>query len=238
MSANSQNSPKVLVIVSAEAEWKAVEEAYPGTTKSESPFGCWFTSTSTGTPILFFQGGWGKISAAASTQYAVQRWNPHLILNFGTCGGFKGDISPGEIVLVEETIVYDILEQMGDLQEALDHYTTRLDLSWLKEPYPIAVRRGRLISADRDILPADIPMLREKFAAKAADWESAAIAWVAKRNNVACLILRGVSDLVDPLFGGEAYGSLDSFIAGSQRIMNILIQSLPAWLESAGAVLH
>jgi len=50
-----------------------------------------------------------------------------------------------------------------------------------------------------DIMAEDIAPLVEKYDAMAADWESGAIAWVAKKNNQRLLILRGVSDLV----GGE-----------------------------------
>jgi adenosylhomocysteine nucleosidase len=238
MNSSGQSYPKILVTVSADAEWRVVEELYPGITKSTSPFGSWFIDPARPYPILFFQSGWGKISAAASTQYAIQRWNPRLIINFGTCGGFNGKIRSGEILLVDETVVYDILEQMGDQQEALAHYTTVLDLSWLQNPYPIQVRRGRLISADRDILPQDIAILQSNFGAVAADWESAAISWVAKRNKVACLILRGVSDLVDQSSGGEVYGRPDQFITGSQSVMRALLQSLPGWIQSASAVIE
>jgi len=237
MKSSVQSNPRTLVAVSAEAEWRVIEEFFPNITKSDSPFGCWFIESIGPFPILFFQGGWGKISAAASTQYAVQRWNPRLVINLGTCGGFKGMIHTGEILLVEETIVYDILEQMGDQQEALAHYTTVIDLSWLQTPYPIPVKRGRLVSADRDICPQDIPMLQSRFGAIASDWESGSIAWVAKHNNVPCLILRGASDLVDQSSGGEAYGALNRYIEGSHLVMQTLLQSLPGWLQSARDVI-
>ncbi|RPI83169.1 MAG: hypothetical protein EHM41_16570 [Chloroflexi bacterium] len=45
----------------------------------------------------------GKISAAASTQYIIDRWNPDLLINLGTCGGFEGCIERGAVVLVEKT---------------------------------------------------------------------------------------------------------------------------------------
>jgi adenosylhomocysteine nucleosidase len=176
MNASMQTNPRILVTVSADAEWRVVEDTYPGITKSASPYGCWFIASAGQFPILFFRGGWGKISAAASTQYAIQRWNPRLVINLGTCGGFNGKIHSGEILLVEETVVYDILEQMGDQQESLAHYTTVLDLGWLQNPYPIPVKRGRLVSADRDICPSEIPMLQSNFGAIASDWESGAIA--------------------------------------------------------------
>ena len=231
-------NPRIVVVVSADAEWRIVEDTYPGITKAVSPFGCWFVASAGQFPILFFQGGWGKISAAASTQYAIQRWNPRLLINLGTCGGFNGKICKGEILLVEETIVYDLIELMGDQQGALAHSTTKLDLSWLQTPYPIPAQRGRLVSADRDICPTDITSLQSKFTATASDWESGAIAWVAKHNDVPCLILRGVSDLVDQSAGGEFYSDPDRFIKGTKFVMQTLLQSLPGWLQSARKVIE
>jgi adenosylhomocysteine nucleosidase len=104
-------------------------------------------------PLIFVHGGWGKISAAATAQYAIDCWRPALLINLGTCGGFAGAIEKDTVVLVERTLVYDIIEQMGDSQEAIDFYSTAIDLSWLKEPYPQPVLRTRLVSADRDIVP-------------------------------------------------------------------------------------
>ena len=91
-------------------------------------------------------------------------------------------------------------------------------------------RRALLASSDRDLLVEDIPMLKKRYAAIAADWESGAIAWVAARNGVRTLILRGVTDLVDSQ-GSAAYGNLDYFETAAYEIMEKLVQSLPGWLE-------
>lgn len=184
------------------------------------------------TEILLLHGGWGKIAAAASAQYAIDRWQPRALINMGTCGGFGGDIAQGEIVLADFTIVYDILEQMGDGDAALAHYATELDLSWLKPPLPHPVTRTLLVSADRDIVGGEIESLRAKFGAVAADWESGAIAYVARRNSVRCLILRGVSDVVSA-DGGEAYGDLALFHDRTRAIMSRLLAALPQWVEKA-----
>ncbi|MGD0878449.1 MAG: hypothetical protein ABSA01_09930 [Anaerolineales bacterium] len=90
--------------------------------------------------------------------------------------------------------------------------------------------RGLLVSGDRDILAGDIPDLVEKYGAVAADWESGAIAWVANKNNVRCLILLGVTDLVDAT-GGEAYGAIQIFHENTNIIMKKLITQLPVWLK-------
>jgi adenosylhomocysteine nucleosidase len=186
--------------------------------------------------VTLFHGGWGKISAAATTQYVIDHFEPDLLVNLGTCGGFEDRVERGTIILAERTIVYDIIEQMSDPDEAIAHYSTELDLSWLNKDGrqttndgKSSVVRGLLVSADRDIVPGDIPMLVEKYGAVAADWESGAIAWVAKKNGVRCLILRGVTDLVSA-GGGEAYGNIELFHENTRTVMKRLIEQLPDWL--------
>jgi adenosylhomocysteine nucleosidase len=228
----------IVVIISADIEWQIVLELFPSVEPCASPLGQWFvTNLNVGAeprPVLFFHGGWGKIAAAASTQYVINRWGPALLVNLGTCGGFEGEIETGTVILAERTVVYDIIEQMGDQAEHIAHYSTDLDLAWLAEPYPQPVRRTLLVSADRDLLAAEIPRLKQEYDAVAGDWESGAIAWVAARNDTRCLILRGVTDLVGNE-RGEAYdGHIQVFVEGARQVMANLIENLPGWLLQAG----
>jgi adenosylhomocysteine nucleosidase len=221
---------KIIVIISANAEWQVVKGIFPDVKVEETPFGeCFETAIETWNPT-FFHGGWGKTAAAATTQYVIDHYHPDLLVNLGTCGGFEGKIEEGIIILVERTIIYDIVEKMTGLEEAIDHYSTKLDLNWLPRITPSPVSRGLLVSADRDIMLEDIPMLVEKYEAVAADWESGSIAWVAKKNNQRLLILRGVSDLVGG-DGDEVYGDYDLFINRTREIMRRLIDVLPKWLK-------
>ncbi len=241
MSAPSSPPVRVVVLVAAEAEWRAVRAVFPRAAGEPTPLGESFRAALPAAPpdlaVRFFHTGWGKIAAAAGTQYALDRWQPHLLINLGTCGGFRGAVQVGEVLLVTETVVYDIHEQMGDPAAARAHYRTRLDLSWLPRPYPARVRPARLVSADRDLLPQEVPHLRDAYQALAGDWESGAIAWVATRRRARLLILRGVSDLVDAA-GGEAYGDLDLFQARAAAVMRTLLAQLPAWLRHVAPVLR
>jgi adenosylhomocysteine nucleosidase len=227
----TKSTPKYkIIIVSADQEWQVIKELVKPSPCSQSPYGEWFVHNVNNETVIIFQGGWGKISAAASAQYAINRWEPDLIINLGTCGGFHGLTQKGDLILAEKTIVYDLVEQMVDPQIAFNFYTTELDLSWLSEPYPQKVKRTCLVSGDRDLVPTDIPLLKEKFSAVAGDWESASIAWVAQKNKVRCLILRGVSDVVDDT-GSEAYGNIDAFTHGARLVLENLWQTLPQWLK-------
>jgi len=226
---------QVVVLISADIEWNAIKAIVGNVDNQHSPLGDWFYYPlkvwEKEKKVIFFHGGWGKIAAAASTQYVIDRWSPALLINLGTCGGFEGEIERGTILLVVKTIVYDIVEQMGDYEEHIAHYTTYLDLSWLGNRYPIEVRKSLLVSGDRDLLIEDIPRLMFEYGAIAGDWESGAIAFVAANNHVRLLILRGVTDLVGS-GGGEAYGNIEIFEKATRGIMIKLVQSLPGWIEN------
>lgn len=228
--------PHVVVLISAGAEWRAVRKRFSAEAVQPSPYHEWFQTQLTGdtSPVVFLHGGWGKIAAAGSTQYAIDRWEPDVLFNFGTCGGFAGEVEVGTILLVERTIVYDIVDAMVNpaADTAIARYTTTLDLAWLKDPLPLPVRRSLMLSADRDLVAGEISALKANYGAIAGDWESGAIAYVAALNRVPCLILRGVSDLVGPE-GGEAYGHYDLFIQRAEEIMNSLLDALPAWIAKA-----
>lgn len=217
------------ILISAGAEWRSLIPHFPHSSPERTPYGEYFQTIIAGQDVIFLHGGWGKVAAAGSTQYAIDRWSPSRVVNLGTCGGFSGQIKRESILLAKKTIIYDIIEQMTNFEAAIEHYSVDMDLSWLPDPPPQAVTVGTLVSADRDILPADIPMLIKKYAAAVADWESGAIAWVAKQNKLPCLILRGVTDLVDANTG-EAYGDYAFFEEQCQPIMAKFVHHLPDWL--------
>jgi Nucleoside phosphorylase len=226
-----QPNSMIAVIISANLEWRAVLEALDPAGVQRNPYSEHFFSEIAGEPVVFLHGGWGKISAAATAQFCIDTWHPQLIVNLGTCGGLEGAIRRGETLLVNETVSYDIYERMGNPEEALQFYTTSLDLSFLHPPYPQPVVVGRLASADQDIDPQMIALLREKFGVVAADWESASIAWVAAHHALPCLILRTVSDVVSPS-GGEIYDDeAVGFEERAREIMHRLVQMLPEWLK-------
>lgn len=226
---------QIVVMISANVEWRAIRSLFAGVELQTSPFGEWFVTDlqngKSSRSVVLFHGGWGKIAAAASAQYVIDRCQPSMIVNLGTCGGFEGEIERGTVILVDRVIVYDILEQMGDHDEHIAHYTTVIDLTWLKEPYPHDVLRTLLVSGDRDLVPAEIPVLKATYGAVAGDWESGSIAWVAARNQTKCLILRGVTDLVGQTTGDAYDGNIHVFEENTLAVMTKLVRHLPAWIE-------
>src|SRR5687768_16927519 len=106
---------KIVVLISAIAEWNAVKEIYPHLEITQSPYGESSKLTLEEEELALFHSGWGKIASAGMMQYVIDHYHPDLVVNLGTCGGFEGLVEQGDIVLVEKTFVYDIVELMGDL---------------------------------------------------------------------------------------------------------------------------
>jgi adenosylhomocysteine nucleosidase len=214
------------VLVSANAEWRAVKPLLPPETIQTSPYGEYFFARVGGQRVLFFQGGWGKLAAAASTQYVIDHFRPARLINLGTCGGVEGRIQRFDVVVLEKVVIYDIAEAMGDSKEAIDEYSTLLPLP-VRLPVPVV--KATMYSADRDMTAAGLRELEAPYQPVVADWESGAIAWVAHRNATPVLILRGVTDLVSPE-KAEAQGNLQLFQDNTARVMQNLIADLPKWL--------
>jgi adenosylhomocysteine nucleosidase len=216
---------KIIVLISANAEWRVVKSLFPSENYQPTPWGEYFEKeiqTSNGVvPVLFFHEGWGKVAAAGATQYAIDRWNPELMINLGTCGGFEGSVDRFDILLINKTVIYDIKEAMGDSKQAIQDYATEMDLTWLT--LPDSIKKTIMVSADRDLVPEEIEMLKQTYGAIAGDWETGSIAYTCKRNNKKLLVLRGVSDLVNAK-GGEAYGKPEVFINGTEVVMKKLLE--------------
>jgi adenosylhomocysteine nucleosidase len=218
----------VVVVVSASTEWKALKSTLGDLNIQPTPYGESFIGQVASRDVTFFHAGWGKAASAGAMQYISDHLAPDLVINLGTCGGFAGLVEQGQVILVERAFMYDIIELMGEFGSVPAYYATDLDLKWLPETLPHPAKRGKIASADSDLQPEKIPHL-QALGAIAADWESAALAWVAHKNGVPLLILRAVSDLVSAV-GGEAYGDHDLYKDRTRVIMRQLLEQLPDWI--------
>jgi len=216
------------VVVSANAEWRVVKQLFTKEPIETSPYGEYLFADIDRERVLFFQGGWGKVAAAGSTQYVIDHFHPARLINLGTCGGVEGRIQRFDVVALEKVIIYDIVEAIGDSKEAIAEYST-----WLRLPdqLPVPAVRATMYSADRDLTAAGLRELDAQYQPVVVDWESGAIAWVAHRNVTPVLILRGVTDLVSP-DRAEAQGDLQLFQNHTGRVMQNLVADLPKWLAA------
>ena len=216
-------APQTVAMISANAEWQVIVAHAPGAAVHATPYGDWLEQPLAGQRVIFFHGGYGKENAAGSTQYAIDRWHPRLIINLGTCGAFGHDLHVGDVVLAKTTTIYDIYEAMGDADETIAEFRTQLDVSQWPSRLASRVHVEPLVSADRDLIPAEVAQLRTKYAAGAGDWESGAIAYVAAKNHTRAVILRGVTDVLDENQPSPTTGNLELWQRETAKIMTALL---------------
>lgn len=220
---------KIAVVISAEAEWRAVKKLLPAATiYKTTPFGEQCNVRLENQTYHVIHGGWGKIAAAASAQHVIATLSPDVLINLGTCGGFESFSHKGQTIIATKTVVYDIIEKMGDPAQAIAAYTTVIDTDWLTA-LPEHAQKGILVSADRDIVSEDLASLAPHQAV-AGDWESGAIAWVAKCNDTPVIIARGVSDMISE-HEAEAFNNLEAFERGTEVVMERLLSQLPLFVS-------
>ena len=225
------NTPHpIIVLICANTEWSSVLNLLRPEETGATPFGEIFSAQSGQHNLLFAHSGWGKTATAAACQHLIDSYHPRLIINLGTCGGLEGHAQVGEVLLAEETAMYDVVESMSDYAAALERYRTRADLSWLPDAFPQGVRKARIVSADQDIQIHNFDLIAGFFQAPGADWESAAFAWTAAKNKTRWLILRGVSDLVSKE-KSEAYHNVQLWRERTGQIMADLLTLLPWFLD-------
>jgi adenosylhomocysteine nucleosidase len=127
---------KIVVLISANAEWRAVKEIIPELNLQRSPFGEFAALVLDRWELTLFHGGWGKISAAATAQYVIDHWRPDLLLNLGTCGGFSGMVETGQIILTN-ALSYITFSNRWEMRRCTQHYATELDLAGCSSSCPI-----------------------------------------------------------------------------------------------------
>lgn len=146
--ADAKDHLQFAVLVSADAEWRVVKPLLATEVIKTSPYGEYFFANVDRERVLFFQGGWGKVAAAGSTQYVIDHFHPARLINLGTCGGVEGRIKCFDVVAPEKVVIYDIEEAMGDSKQAIAGYSTSLPLP---ARLPVPVVKATMYSADRDL---------------------------------------------------------------------------------------
>lgn len=153
------------------------------------PFGEYYKTTINNKEVVFFRSNSRKVSASAATQYMIDKFNLEKLLHIGTCTLINDELNYGDIIIPHLLAEYDLtireLEPLIKENNIIKLKKYDLDLDYYE---------GLLITSDKALVTnKDLSMVKETDAL-AADTESAAIAKVAKLNNVDFICIKGVTD--------------------------------------------
>lgn len=175
-------------------------------------------STNTKANMTFYKGklwnqnvvavvcGIGKVNAAICTQILVSEYNVNKVINVGVAGGIKKDIFPGNVVIANNLVQYDMDtsafgDPIGQIPR-LDTFDFKCDAELVAlaqkacdENSEIKSSVGRIITGDQFVASVEkVQWMEKEFDASACEMEGGAIAHTAYLNNVPFVVIRSISD--------------------------------------------
>lgn len=150
--------------------------------------------------------GIGKVNAAVCTQILISEYKVDHVINVGVAGGIGMDIYPGDVVIAENLVQYDMdTTAFGDRHgqiPRLDTFDFICDKNLVNvckeacdEIEGFNTFSGRIVSGDQFVASLEkIKWLEKEFEAKAVEMEGASIAHVCYLNNIPFVVIRSISD--------------------------------------------
>ena len=160
------------------------------------------------TPLILSTSGVGKVSAAMTTQYLINKFEPEIILFTGIAGALNSTYEIGNIIIANTCIQYDIdASELGFSPGTIpytDYKTFSSDHKLLDLAKKIktknAIHFGTILTGDQFISHKkriNYQHLFDYFKGDAIEMEGAALAHVCTHNNLPFLVIRTISDKAD-----------------------------------------
>jgi len=179
------------ISVASKREWQAVLKYFH--MKIENchtyPYGEYFFHDMLGHEVVYYRCGVRKVNASAANQYMISTFNLEKVIVIGTCAGIGENTKIFDIYVPSKAVQYDCtIKEMEPMIKK--NFIVEIDL----DSYGISFEKVTIGTADRAVV---LKKDEEELAAngiRIADCEAAAIAYVCAKNQVECIIIKGVSD--------------------------------------------
>jgi len=183
--------------------------------------GCTFYSGQlNGVEVVLLQSGIGKVAAAVGTAILLDQYQPDVVINTGSAGGFDSSLNLGDVVISTEVRHHDadvtaFGYEIGQMAQQPAAFTadaklievTEKALAQMEDTHAV---RGLICTGDAFVASAE----RQEFIRKhfpsviAVEMEAAAIAQTCHQFKVPFVVVRAISDVADK----EAGMSFDEFL--------------------------
>ncbi len=160
------------------------------------------------TPVILATSGVGKVSAAMTTQYLINKFEPEIILFTGIAGALNSSYEIGDIIIANTCVQYDIdASELGFPPGTIPYTDYKifasdnklLDLA-KKIKNKNTIHFGTILTGDQFISNSNrinYQHLFDYFKGDAIEMEGAALAHVCTHNNLPFLVIRTISDKAD-----------------------------------------
>ncbi|MDZ5712302.1 5'-methylthioadenosine/S-adenosylhomocysteine nucleosidase [Jeotgalibacillus haloalkalitolerans] len=183
--------------------------------------------------VVLVKSGIGKVNAAMTTTILMERYQPDVIINTGSAGGFDPALNVGDVVISNEVRHHDVdvtafnyeYGQVPGMPAAFkaDDKLRETALTCAAAFSEIKSVSGLIATGDSFMNDPDrVETLQGRFEdLQALEMEAAAIAQVAHQYEVPFVIIRSLSDIA----GKESHVSFDQYLkTAAVNSANLIIQ--------------
>ncbi|MCA0987335.1 permease [Guptibacillus algicola] len=183
------------------------------------PYGEYFIRTMNGTELVFYSTGVRKVNGVGGNQYMISNFHLTKVIVAGTCAGIDDTFGNLDIFVPDKAVQYDctVKETEPLIKQS---FIVDIDLS----KYGNDFYTGTIGTADKAVVMwKDYLELKENDIT-IADTEAGAIAYICKKNDVECIIIKGISDFPTDERNADKVESnieqMNVYIENTPKVMN------------------
>ena len=211
---------KIAVIGAMEQEVELLRGALQNVTTETIANSEYTVGTYEGKEVVLLKSGIGKVNAAMSTTILLEKYQPDVVINTGSAGGFDPELSVGSIVISDEVRHHDVdvtafgyeIGQMAGMPAAYksDEKLMAIAKEAVEEVGEHQAAVGLICSGDVFMAdPVRVEAVREQFPTmKACEMEAAGVAQVCYQFGTPFVVIRALSDIA----GKQSDISFDEFL--------------------------
>ena len=179
------------------------------------PFGDYFIINKKNKDLIIYQTGVRKVNSIGANQYMIDNFKLDKIIVIGTCAGIDDTYKPLDIIVASKALQYDCtVKEIEPLIK--ESFIVELDYS----KYNFKGNTGTIGTADKAVVMWNDYMEIRNNNITVADTEAGAIAYICKKNNVECIIIKGISDF-------PINEKLEHMKQANEKQMNVYIENTP-----------
>lgn len=169
--------------------------------------------------VVLIKSGIGKVNAAIATTLVLQKYQPEIVINTGSAGGFNPELEVGDLVVSSEVRYNDVDAtvfgyEYGQVPQMPAMYSADKQLveqtKMCADQENISIEAGLILSGDSFMSgESEVDYLKKTFInPQCSEMEAGAIAQVCYRFDIPFVVIRALSDIA----GKDAKQSYDQFL--------------------------
>jgi adenosylhomocysteine nucleosidase len=211
---------KIGIIGAMEQEVARLKASLTNLTETNKAGANYFSGQIDGVDVVLLQSGIGKVSAAIGTTLLIDNYQPDVIINTGSAGGFAASLTMGDVVISSEVRHHDadvtaFGYEIGQMAGQPAAFMADEKLVAVAEQAVATLEgkhavKGLICTGDAFVCSADKQQLiRQHFPSViAVEMEASAIAQTCHQFDVPFVVVRAISDVADK----ESPMSFDEFL--------------------------